>query len=358
MPNVRFLQVEPTTRCNFTCSFCSGRYMEQEDLPLARFREVLATFPDVEHLELQGEGESLMHPDFLEMVRSARARGTRVSLISNGSYLSPAMIERLLELEIEKISISMESADVETFRHIRGGKLEKVQRGLQTLMQERTRRGLVRPVVGLSITVLKDTQDHLPGILDLYRQLGLDGGVTLQPLSTMPPYIKNYPAELSSQVLSDAEVNGLWVQFYANPTVRKIQRQKQRTGILGFYDELMAGFKPTQRSCPWLDSGLYVNRRGEAAACCMVKDTERFGFGRIGETPVHDILERREAMRETLRRGEEPPACAGCELSRFARMTRFGLITFALRGLWMRLTRARKPKALPPRRSLPLLPSA
>lgn len=361
MPTVRFLQVEPTTRCNFTCTFCSGRYMEQEDLSFAQYEQILDGLPDVEHVELQGEGESLMHPSFLEMVRAARARGAKVSLISNGSYLSPNMVEHLLDLDIEKISISMESAESETFRHIRGGKLEKVVRGIECLLEERRRRRLVRPVIGLSITVLKDTQDHLPGILALYKRLGLDGGVTMQPLSTMPPYIKNYPQSLQQQVLSDAEINGLWVQFYANPTVRAIQRDKQRSGVRGFYDELMAGFKPTSRSCPWLDSGLYVNRRGETSACCMVKDTERFGFGRIGETPLTEILTKRERMADMLRRGEEPAACAGCELSRFARMTRFDLVAFALRGLWTRLSPRRLLKRLRParpRRSLPLLPSS
>lgn len=361
MPTVRFLQVEPTTRCNFTCSFCSGRYMEQEDLPLPRFLEMIDALPDVEHLELQGEGESLMHPSFLDMVRAARARGIKVSLISNGSYLSLGLVERLLDLEIEKISISMESADSATFRQIRGGKLEKVVRGIELLMEERRQRRLSKPVVGLSITVLRDTQDHLLGILDLYRRLGLDGGVTLQPLSTMPPYIQNYPQGLQQQVLSDAEVNGLWVQFYSNARVRAITRAKERTGIRGFYDELMAGFRPMRKSCPWLEAGLYVNRRGEASACCMVKDTERFGFGRIGETPLPQILQRREHMRETLARGEEPAACAGCELSRFARMTRLGLVAFALRGLWMRLVPERVLRRLRParpRRSLPLLPSA
>src|SRR5262245_45883400 len=60
--SVRFLQIEPTTRCNFTCGFCAGRAMAQTDLPFERFAETLDSFPAVEHIELQGEGESLMHP--------------------------------------------------------------------------------------------------------------------------------------------------------------------------------------------------------------------------------------------------------------------------------------------------------
>jgi hypothetical protein len=31
---VRFMQIEPTTRCNFTCKFCCGRQMDQSNLDI------------------------------------------------------------------------------------------------------------------------------------------------------------------------------------------------------------------------------------------------------------------------------------------------------------------------------------
>src|SRR2546422_375122 len=95
MEELRFLQIEPTTRCNFTCGFCAGRAMPQEDIGYEAFERTLASFPGVAHLELQGEGESLMHPRFFDMILLARKRGARVSFISNGSYFSPEVIEKI-----------------------------------------------------------------------------------------------------------------------------------------------------------------------------------------------------------------------------------------------------------------------
>lgn len=359
MTALTHIQIEPTTRCNFTCSFCCGRYMEQSDLSFARFEQILAAAPDLQHIELQGEGEALMHPRFFDMVQAARARGVKVSLISNGSYLLPAAIKQIVELEIEKISVSLESADPATFRHIRGGKLDKVVRGIRELMAARRELGRNKPVVAFSITVLKDTQDHLAGILSLYRELGLDGGITLQPLQSMPAYVQNYPAALSRQLLSDAEVNDLWVQFYAHREIKAIQRDKKRSGVLGFFDELMVRFKPGARSCPWLESGLYVNNQGVATGCCMIKDTQKYALGRFGVDPPAQLLDRRDALRQELRRGVIPEPCAGCELARFAVMTRMELVRFALRGLWRRWSpRARRQRKLAserPRIALPLL---
>ena len=149
--NVRFLQIEPTTRCNFTCGFCCGRYMEQADLPFERFESLLTAHPHVEHVELQGEGESLLHPRFFDMVKVLRVRNVKVSVISNGSLISEAHAQRMVELGIEKVSVSMESAEPETFRQVRGGKLEKVIAGLTNLMTEKRKQGSLRPLVGLSI---------------------------------------------------------------------------------------------------------------------------------------------------------------------------------------------------------------
>src|SRR5262249_10468070 len=193
------IQIEPTTRCNFTCGFCCGRSMTQSDIDVSLFEKILAAYPAAKHLELQGEGEPLMHPRFFDMLDIARSKGLQVSMVTNGSYFTPAAIDHILEGGVEKISVSLESADSETFRAIRGGKLEKVIDGLERLIAERNRRGLTKPGVGFSITMLAQTAGPLTGILALYERLGLDGGVTTQPLSRMPAYTAVYDSQMKAE---------------------------------------------------------------------------------------------------------------------------------------------------------------
>lgn len=304
-------------------------------MPYERFLAVLDAFPDLQHIELQGEGESLMHPRFLDMVEQARARDIRISFISNGSLLNPEPVDRLLELGIDKISVSIESPDEEEFRAIRGGKLSKVVRNLEHLMAERARRGLDRPVVGLSITVLRSTRHRLHEILALYRRLGLDGGITLQPLQGMEAYAQHYPEPMQAQALDHDQVESIWLAFFADKQVRAIE--KSRGSVRGFFDEMMDPWKPATGKCPWLESGLYVNNAGEVSGCCMIKDTAAHGFGRIGEDSTEDILARRQALRDELARGVVPAPCEGCELARFAVMKKSQLVGFGLRGLWARM---------------------
>jgi MoaA/NifB/PqqE/SkfB family radical SAM enzyme len=308
--------------------------MPQEDASFDTVRTALENLPYLRHVEIQGEGEPLLHPRFMEMVRLARGRDVEVSFITNGSLLAPAVVDRLLDADVAKISVSIESADPEQFRSIRGGILEKVTRNLEHLIHERSRRGLERPVVGLSVTVLQQTKDRLPGILALYRRLGLDGGITLNPLQKMKTYFRHYDEAMQREVLSEDESADVWLRFISDSAVRKIQSSRGATR--GFYDELMDGWRPSQRTCPWLERGLYVHRDGQATACCMVKDTARYSLGRIGVDDPTQVLERRERMRAQLAAGETPEACSGCELVRMALMPRSRLLRFGLKGVWNR----------------------
>ena len=309
--------------------------MPQEDLDWDTFIATLDTFPEVEHVELQGEGESLLHRQFHDMVAELRRRGTAVSFITNGSLLNSRAVEQLLDAGIDKISVSIESPDPERFRAIRGGKLEKVTRNLEHLMARKRDRGLDRPVVGFSVTVLASTWDDQSEIFSLYRRLGLDGGITMQPLQRMDSYAKHYDDALAADGLDPARAERVFLAFFANRDLRQIQ--SARPPATGFYEEMLESWKPARRTCPYLDDGLYVHRDGAVTACCMIKDTEAHALGRIGQHTRDEMIQARGQLRDELATGSIPTACGGCPLANFAVMSPARLAMFGLRGLYYRL---------------------
>jgi MoaA/NifB/PqqE/SkfB family radical SAM enzyme len=313
---IRFLEIEPTTRCNFTCGFCAGRHMVQQDLPLATFEAALDTFPETTNLELQGEGEPLLQPHFFEMAARARARDLSVACITNGSLLSAENVRRLLDADLDKLLVSFESLDPASFRRLRGGLVEKVIEGLGRLVRERDARGLRRPAIGLAVTVLKDTVGELPAFVELYRRLGLDGGINVQPLNPMPGYARHYDASLASQALSDQELRRHLETLRAEPVYGIALDGSSSTR--GFFDELFAGFTPGRRSCPWLERGAFVTADGWVTPCCTIKDGERAGFGKVGPGGERQRAAARQALAQELREGRTPDVCQGCAVAALA----------------------------------------
>ncbi|MBS0504352.1 MAG: radical SAM protein [Proteobacteria bacterium] len=298
---VTFAQIEPTTRCNFTCGFCAGRAMEQRDLDWAAFRAFLVAHPDLRHVELQGEGEPLLHPRFFDMLAACKARGVRVSLITNGSLLSPERIERLLGAGVGSIHVSIESADPARFQAIRGGKFQKVKDGLALLIARRRERGLAEPLVGLAVTVLKSTIAGLDEVARLYLELGLDGGVVAQQLQPMPVYSRHYDAAMAGEMLGAEEMQKF---ITLRTAIARHMPVPRADGF--FYYALFEGFDARRDTCPWLARGAYLDAGGGITGCCFMKDEA---------DATHDpaaAAARRAALRDTLEQGEVPAACAGC----------------------------------------------
>ena len=312
----QFAQIEPTTRCNFTCGFCAGRSMRQGDLPWETFERFLALHPALRHVELQGEGEPLMHPRFFDMVSACRTRGISVSIITNGSMLTREKADRLVEAGVASVHVSLESADHAEFRTIRGGKFSKVVDGVRTLMERRRALGADRPVVGFSVTVLRRTVGAIHDIVALYRQLELDGGIGVQPLQGMSCYTQHYGAEMLEQLVPP----DIW-RTYAPVVDEAVQSVPVQANAWSYYGALFADFDPASRTCPWLERGAYLNIDGAVSGCCFIKNPDHV-FGNVMTDPPDVIAERRRTLADALQQGVIPAACRGCGVARAATRTK------------------------------------
>lgn len=316
MSDIQFAQIEPTTRCNYICGFCAGRHMPQGDLDWTDFTAFLSAHPHLRHVELQGEGEPLLHPRFFDMVAACRDRDITVSVITNGSLLNEESVERLLDGGVHSIHVSMESADPGRFQRIRGGRFAKVAAGLRLLAERRREKGLARPTIGLTVTVLRDTLDDIEGIWRLYRDAGLDGGIVAQPLQGMPAYQRYYDDRMAGQALGPAEAT----RFRAlRQAVARAAPVPSADGF--FYFALFAGFDPARTTCPWLDRGAYLSQDGSVTGCCFMKDADD-RLGHISRDDPTRFDEARQSMIAVLDAGDIPRGCGGCSTGQAIAATR------------------------------------
>lgn len=308
-PSVPFIQIEPTTRCNFSCGFCPGRHLRQRDMGQDVFAATLGLFPEIGHVQLYGEGEPLLHARFFSMAREAAALGAKVSTVTNGSLLKRNLSE-ILASGLCSIHVSIESADQRMFRQIRGGNLDQVLEGIALLVQHKREGQTSKPFVGFSLTILASTMQAVDDVFATYARLSMDGGVIVQPLNEMPSYTRNYPGEVADQILTGADVARVNLQLENNERLKDIQ--KTRGLKTTFFEALRQGFEPEQHGCPWLLRSLFVNVDGQVMPCSMIKDFAGYSFGNVLETDRETILEKREGMRLRLMRGDAPDACRHC----------------------------------------------
>jgi len=309
MSTVEFIQIEPTTRCNFKCAFCPRRHLELGDMDYDIYIRILNEYTDVRYLQLYGEGEPLMHPLFYSMIREAKKRGITISTITNGSLLDNN-IENILASGLNSVHISLESTDPATFKKIRGGDINNILNSIDILINRRNSNDSSTPYIGFSVTVLKETKDDLDQIFTHYHDMAMDGGIIIQPLNEMSSYTKNYNDEVHYQALENSELKMIDDKLYNNNTLNEIQKDRRLNST--FFEALRHNFNAERDGCPWLLRSLFINFSGYAMPCSMIKNIELYSFGNVGRDSMESVLEKRERMREQILLGNIPEACRNC----------------------------------------------
>lgn len=113
---LRKLYFEPSTLCNLNCKMCFRHTWFDESfqhMDMCLYRRALETMPkSVETIFFGGMGEPLFHPEILEMIRLAAETGAEVELLTNGTLLTEAMINGIIDAGLCRLWISID--DLET----------------------------------------------------------------------------------------------------------------------------------------------------------------------------------------------------------------------------------------------------
>jgi MoaA/NifB/PqqE/SkfB family radical SAM enzyme len=115
---------EINLRCNSACGYCGlplneGRYeMTREEI----WRVFTGLYRNGLRFAFVQGGEPLLRRDLPEILGDLHTIGFGLSLITNGSRFTPALVERLAMLPMN-LSVSLDTLDRERYRRIRGADL-------------------------------------------------------------------------------------------------------------------------------------------------------------------------------------------------------------------------------------------
>ncbi|BCG66084.1 MAG: AdoMet-dependent heme synthase (plasmid) [Methyloprofundus sp.] len=306
-----FLNIEPTTRCNFNCWYCVGRHMQQEDIKVENFAQVLDNFPTVKTIALVGEGEPLMHKGFFDMAHMAKERNVRVMIISNGSTLSTSIVKQLCESEVAYIGISIDSIDPKVFASSRiDGKLEQIWQGIQRLREYRDAHGYQYPKIGLKGTLFSYNKTELPDIVETAKSYGVEIFESFQALNPMSTYIPIYPEQSLSEVAHIDEVANIINQDSVQAT-QQLQPFAEFCATEGIEIDKNGTANNIRNNCD--EQWIYSLLSGDITPCCQIKTPISDTWNLFKHT-LPDILSdhQYENTRFNLWNGIFPTYCDGC----------------------------------------------
>lgn len=285
-PDIKRVYIEVTTKCNFDCITCIRSswqdcllHMEWETFE--NILENLKDLPNLESVHFGGFGEPMMHPKIFDMLKSVKALGVKVEMITNGSYLQKENIQQLIDLELDILFTSLDSPEDEQYNEIRqGGDFQSISGNIANLQAMKREQKTRKPELGIEFVAMKENYNKLPKLIRMANNLGASQII----VSNLIPYHES----MKDEIVYDMDDTGR--MFGSDSLLTTIKAQMSNMKLR------------TERSCKFVkDHSLTINYLGEVSPCyalmhsyhCYIygrkKEIHPCYVGNVNDTKLQDI---------------------------------------------------------------------
>lgn len=295
-------QIEPTSLCNIRCKMC---IRDKEGVPCGSmsfedFKKIVEKLGALYKIGIAGQGELFLNKDIFKMIDYASKKGSLVQICSNGTLLTKEIIDNICESEIGEVAVSLDSVHKKKYEKIRvGANFDEVCRNIKNLTSELKRRKK-NTIMAIQTIILKENIDEIPEFVKLAKELGADK-IAFQTLQTKENYMKNYGADMKSQIVKDK--------------FKKLTQKIEEAKELADKYKIRLIFDETESpGCIWPWRGIYVTWNGNVTPCCKILNYNKPYFGNLLKEDFWDVWNGKEyqKIRELLRNREMPSCCKGC----------------------------------------------
>jgi pyrroloquinoline quinone biosynthesis protein E len=171
-PRPLSLLCELTYRCNLQCPYCYnplnlGAY--RDELDVASWQRVVGEASDLGVLQIHvSGGEPTLVPDAaLGVVEAAAARGLYTNLITQGTFLDDALLERFVAAGLDHVQISIQAPEAELADRIAGTRVhEKKLEAIERVMRRSV-------AFTLNCVLHRANHDEIEATIALAERLGV-----------------------------------------------------------------------------------------------------------------------------------------------------------------------------------------
>jgi radical SAM protein with 4Fe4S-binding SPASM domain len=174
------LSIEPTTACNLSCPACPSGLKSFSrptgKIDLSFHETIIASLKkSVFYINYYFQGEPFLHPQFLSLIKTAKAANIYTATSTNGHFISDKNALAIVDSGLDRLIISIDGLTQETYASYRvDGELKKVISATKSLIEAKKQRGSAKPYLIFQLLVLKTNEDQIDALNDLAKTLGVN----------------------------------------------------------------------------------------------------------------------------------------------------------------------------------------
>lgn len=169
------ITLELTNRCNLHCSFCPRRIMEKErgDMAMHLAHQIIDEIASHGSVVIVPffRGESLLHPYWYDVLQYARKKETGpIQFTTNATLLTPPNSDKLLTLEPEFVSFSLDTTNPEQYeKKRRGANYETVLNNVLYFLEQKKKLGLLNIIVQVSAVETNNNRSEMNSFVSFWK---------------------------------------------------------------------------------------------------------------------------------------------------------------------------------------------
>lgn len=206
------LDVETTSICNLDCPMCPYPEMviKKGNMTFDLFQHIIDQCDGkVFDVLLHMYGEPLVNKEIFRMIAYAKRKGVRVtSMSTNLTLLTRDKSKQLIEAGLDKITLSFDGTDKETFEKVRlGANYEKCLENLMGFLEVKQQMKSRFPFTVLQIIQMKETEPGLKEFVARFKDLPSVDLLKVKSFDTWAGQIEHRTEEMKPSTYDRNDVN-------------------------------------------------------------------------------------------------------------------------------------------------------
>jgi MoaA/NifB/PqqE/SkfB family radical SAM enzyme/glycosyltransferase involved in cell wall biosynthesis len=286
------ISITPTNFCNLKCHSCwqrdeayqSNTHNKPAEIPEQKLCQIVreASELGVRCVELTGGGEPLARKSVtMQLIKEIKNRSMIGWMTSNGTLFTPDIVQLMIEMEWDKLTISLDGPDAKTNDFLRppAGSFEKVINTLVLFNEYKKSLNKNYPEITFNVVVSKYNIDKLSEMIFLAGKYAVKG-VTFEPIKILSDECKELSVDFEKEYgtimkeLEKAQEGSLKNNIFTN-----IDGLKRIPELIKYSGKLLRGMPEKTLSdgesklldipCiePWFH--IYLEADGSVRPCCV-----------------------------------------------------------------------------------------
>jgi MoaA/NifB/PqqE/SkfB family radical SAM enzyme len=307
-----FLEIEPTTACNFKCVCCEHTYWKEptKNMTFEQFKKIFDDFGKPKWLGLTGIGSSYLNKDYHKMLQYAKSKATIIEVFDHFAHFkNDEQIRELIKIGPDFQFISIYGASTKSFEKICiGSNYELIEKNIRRFVEIKKEMKTRFPILNFHYIITSESKAEILDFLDFINSLDTEiGEVLITPMLHSFKEAKRYAIGIDENYVNLIKERA---GKYKIPITINMSAKREAEGL---------SEKPPINNCKeYIMPFIFVT--GHVTPCCGQNEAnarewqKKMALGNVLEKSFREIWysQKYKEMRKLIRQNKCPKECVLC----------------------------------------------